>query len=258
MSRRIEGLSEHDRLTDPRSLVQDRYDRWAANELDGRSPFESLTRAKGYFRARKLTTALRMASFPAGGTLLEIGCSVGQFTFPLAKLGYQICGMDLSPNSIEVAKQRAAAQGVTRATFMVGEAETLRPLTDGQFDGVVSFSTLRYVGNLPQALSEIYRVLKPGGRAVIDVPNRWCPWFYLKPWLGSERHPHDHWFASAKVKGEVKRAGFRDVQARHLLFTPTLAPDALLPLFQRVDWIGERLAFVRRFAGIIMVSATKS
>ena len=237
--------------------VRDRYDRMASAELDGGGSFEFLNRAKEYFRARKLTTALSMASFPAGAKLLEIGCSVGQFTFPLAKLGYQICGMDLSPNSVEVAKQRAAAHGVTGATFVAGEAESLNLFADGIFDGVVSFSTLRYVGRLPRALSEIHRVLKPGGRAVIDVPNRWCPWFYLKPWLGSERHPHDHWYTSTDVKALLLRAGFRDVRVRYLLFTPTVTPDRLLTLFQGVDWIGERLPLVRNVAGIIMVSATK-
>jgi len=249
--------SPQEGLTDPKALVQERYDRWASAELDGTGFFEPLTRAKQYFRARKLATALSLGAFPANGKLLEIGCSVGQFTFPLAKLGYHICGMDLSTKSVEVAKQRATAHGVTGATFVAGEAERLSLFAHGIFDGVVSFSTLRYVGHLPRALSEIHRVLKPGGRAVIDFPNRWCPWFYLKPWLGSERHPHDHWFTAAEVKKLLSHAGFREVRVRYLLFTPTVTPDRLLALFQGIDAIGERLPLVRNAAGIIMVSAVK-
>lgn len=237
--------------------VRTRYDGMAATELEGAGLFESLTPAKRYFRKRKLETTLSLGGFPAQGRLLEIGCSVGQFTFPLAELGYQVCGMDLSPNSIEVAKQRAKAHGISGATFITGEAEVLNLFADGTFDGVVSFSTLRYVGNLPKALSEVARVLKPGGRAVIDFPNRWCPWFYMKPWLGSERHPHDHWFTSTDVNTLLLRAGFRDVRVRYLLFTPTVTPARALRFFQGVDWLGERLPLFRRLAGILMVSAQK-
>jgi SAM-dependent methyltransferase len=253
-------MSSASRMTERASgtaEVRARYDGMAATELAGAGRFESLTPAKRYFRTRKLETALRLGGFPAQGRLLEIGCSVGQFTFSFARLGYRICGMDLSPHSIEVAKQRANAEGISGATFVTGEAEALTLFADDTFDGVVSFSTLRYVDNLPKALSEIVRVLKPGGRAVIDVPNRWCPWFYMKPWLGSERHPHDHWLTSTEVSRLVRRAGFREVQLRHLLFTPTVTPDRWLPLFQGIDWIGERLPLVRRFAGILMVSAQK-
>jgi ubiquinone/menaquinone biosynthesis C-methylase UbiE len=240
-----------------RGELQARYDRMAAAELDGGGTFESLNRAKAYFRARKLQAALALGSFPAGGQLLEIGCSVGQFSFPLARLGYRVHGVDVSPSSVELATRRAATEGLIDAVFSVGEAEDVREFPGDRFDGVVSFSTLRYVTDVPRALAEIRRVLKPGGSAVVDFPNRWCPWFYLKPWLGSERHPHDHWFTASAVRRMVAEAGFRDVRVRHLLFTPTVAPDRLLRVFQGVDWFGERLPLVRRLAGIIMVAARK-
>ncbi len=237
--------------------VQARYDGMAAAELSGAGVFEPLTRAKRYFRGRKLAAALAMGRFPGGAELLEIGCSVGQFTIPLARHGYAVWGMDLSPASVEVARRRAEASGVSGVTFLSGDAEDLGQFPDGRFDGVMSLSTLRYVADLPRALAEIRRVLRPGGTAVMDFPNRWCPWFYLKPWLGSERHPCDHWFSAGAVKRLVEEAGLRGVRVQHLLFTPTVAPEPLLPLFAGADWIGERLPLLRRLAGIIMVAATK-
>ncbi|MBI3319289.1 MAG: methyltransferase domain-containing protein, partial [Candidatus Omnitrophica bacterium] len=224
-----------------RLAVQARYDRMAEAELSSQGVFEPLSRAKTYFRARKLTSALALGSFPPGGRILEVGCSVGQFSFHLARLGYRVVGVDVSSRSVELATRRAAAEGLVNAVFAASKAEELREFQKHEFDGVISFSTLRYVPDLPKALSEIHRVLKPGTTAVIDFPNRWCPWFYLKPWLGSERHPHDHWFTAATVKRLFRQAGFVEVRVRYLLFTPTVAPDALLGLFQGVDWIGERL-----------------
>ena len=237
--------------------VQARYDRMATAELEGAGLFEPMNRAKTYFRTRKLTAALALGRFPAGAALLEIGCSVGQFTIPLAQRGYHVLGMDLSPASVQVARRRVEAASVAGATFVSGHAEDLSQFSSDRFDGLVSFSTLRYVPRLPKALSEIHRVLKPGGTMVIDFPNRWCPWFYLKPWLGSERHPDDHWFGASTVRRLLADAGFRDARLRHLLFTPTVIPDPLVNVFAGLDWIGERLPLVRRLAGIIMVAATK-
>lgn len=237
--------------------VRARYDGRAEAELRGAGSFEPVGRAKAYFRAHKLSTALTLATFPSGGCLLEIGCSAGQFTFPLAEQGYAVWGMDLSPASIELAKRRSAAAGVVAARFVVGDAEDLRQFPDDHFDGVLSFSTLRYVGHLPRALREILRVLKPGGTAVVDFPNRWCPWFYLKPWLGSEPHPHDHWFAGTTLRQLFAQAGFHDIRTRPLLFTPTVAPARLLPLFRGFDWVGERTPGLKWAAGILMVAAGK-
>ena len=240
-----------------RATIRERYDRFALRVLNGEGAFESTSRARAYFRSRKLNVALALGALSPGSRVLEIGCSVGQFTFPLAERGYRMVGLDLSPGSIELAKREAAQSGQPSVEFLVGDAENLSAFSDGAFDGVMSFSTLRYVPNFLNALGEIHRVLRPGGMAVLDFPNRWCPWFYLKSWLGSERHPYDHWFSTESLARLFARAGFVNVRQRHLLFTPTVAPDRLLPFFQGADWVGERLPVVRRLAGIIMVAAEK-
>jgi SAM-dependent methyltransferase len=236
--------------------VRDRYDRFASSELHADGVYEVVTPGKAYFRARKLETAVRMGRFPPGARLLEVGCSVGQFTFPLAERGYAMHGVDLSGNSIEVARKRAAGRPGRGLTFSVADAERL-DFPDGSFDGALSFSTLRYVPDLPRALSQIRRVIKPDGRVVLDFPNRFCPWFYLKPWLGSERHPNDRWFTAEELRRLFREAGFEQVRVETILFTPTVAPARLLPAFRLLDRLGERVPGLRRLAGILMVAAVR-
>lgn len=237
--------------------IRERYDRLTERELFSQAPYETITPAKAYFRSRKLRAALKLGTFRPGGHLLEIGSSVGIFSLPLARMGFRLTGVDLSENSLAVASRRAREEGLGNVSFLAADAERLDRFGDGTFDGVVSFSTLRYVPDLPKALSEIGRVLKPQARAVVDFPNRLCPWFYLKSWLGSERHPHDHWFTRRRLEGLLHGAGFQDCRFQHLLFTPTILPEPLLWIFQGIDWCGERIPLVRNCAGILLVSAQK-
>ena len=113
--------------------LRQRYDRFADAEAAG----EQVGPARAYFRARKLECVLN-GTFRSGVQLLEIGCARGQFTFPLARHGFRMSALDLSPTSVERARQRAIAEGLDIA-FVVGDAERLEAFADDSFDGVVSF-----------------------------------------------------------------------------------------------------------------------
>ena len=238
-----------------REEIKERYDKFANAAAQGGE--ETVNRARAYFWSRKIETALSLGCFPKGGHLLEIGCNMGQQTFSLAARRYRLTGVDLSPAAVAIARQRAAARAVTNVEFLVGDAEKLEGCPDSYFDGVVSFSALRYVPDLQNALVAIRRVLKPRATAVLDFPNRLCPWFYVKSFLGSEHHPHDHWFTPADLRRRLARAGLVPLATRTMLFTPTVAPNSVWKLFQAADWVGERIPVINRLAGIIMIAARK-
>ena len=215
--------------------------------------------ALAYFRRRKIETALELGTFPPRCTLVEVGCGTGDYGLLLARAGYRVTGVDLSSRSIEAARAKASILGVSDTSFVVSDAERLSEIPENFADGIVSFSALRYVPDLKQALLAIRRVLKPNGVAILDFPNRLCPWFrLLKTHFGVERHIHDQHFSTREIVTLMGEAGLVDVSARRILFTTYVLPATLLPLFKVIDWVGERTPGINQTAGIIMVRGRKA
>jgi len=147
---------------------------------------------------------------------------------------------------------------INNVKFLVGDAERLSMFSDNTFDGVISFSTLRYVPNPQKAINEIFRVIKKGKSAVVDFPNKRSPWFnYLKPLLTGETHIHDNQYSTSECKMFLKNAGFREVKAKRILYTPKSTPSYLLGVMKGVDFIGERMPVINEFAAIIMCRGIK-
>lgn len=215
--------------------------------------------ALAYFRRRKVETALALGGFRPGSTLLEVGCGTGDFTLLLARRGFKMIGIDISPKSIQVAQEKARRLGLSNVSLAVSDAEVMAEVGDRTVDGVVSFSALRYVPRLELALRAIWRVLMAGGVAVVDFPNSYSPWFtLLKNHFGVETHIHDHQYSTRQIADLMCRAGFEAVATKRILFTTYVLPSPLLPLFKVIDLIGERLPLVNQTAGIIMARGARS
>lgn len=124
------------------------------------------------------------AAYPRG-TLLEIGSGPGRLAVRLAREvpDLAVLGVDVSDAMVERAARRAAGAGLSgRVRFEVGDVGAL-PLSDGQFDGVVSTLSLHHWPDPVRGLSEIHRVLKPGGEARIYDLAHWL-W---RPARGDDR-----------------------------------------------------------------------
>jgi len=90
--------------------------------------------------------------------VLDIGCGDGQISRLLAADGCQVVGVDPTWNQIVVAQQRGGGAGYARAT-----ADEL-PFPDASFDGVVACLVFEHIDAVEQAIAEVARVLRPGGR----------------------------------------------------------------------------------------------
>ncbi|MEW9920132.1 bifunctional 2-polyprenyl-6-hydroxyphenol methylase/3-demethylubiquinol 3-O-methyltransferase UbiG [Marimonas sp. MJW-29] len=105
-----------------------------------------------------------------GKAVLDLGCAGGFMAEALAERGARVTGIDPAAEAIRAA-QAHAAQGGKEIRYDVGVGEAL-PYDDGAFDAVVCVDVLEHVSDLDKVLSEVARVLKPGGLFLYDTINR--------------------------------------------------------------------------------------
>ncbi len=103
---------------------------------------------------------------PDNGRVLEIAPGPGYFCIELAKLGkYQITGLDISKTFVEIARKNAVEAGV-KVDFRQGNASSM-PFENETFDFTFCQAAFKNFSEPVRAISEMYRILRPGGTAVI-------------------------------------------------------------------------------------------
>ncbi|KAF4755522.1 Hexaprenyldihydroxybenzoate methyltransferase, mitochondrial, partial [Perkinsus olseni] len=122
----------------------------------------------------------RGGKVPSNGRYLDVGCGGGLLTEEMASTyGYNITGIDISEASLQQARHHG--RHLPNLHYQVGSAYEI-PFPDNSFDGVIISDVLEHLLDLRAALSEIHRVLKPGGVLVFDTISRTL-WSYTTVWL---------------------------------------------------------------------------
>jgi ubiquinone/menaquinone biosynthesis C-methylase UbiE len=120
--------------------------------------------------------------------LLDVGCGTGIYFEALAGHGKYINALDASPDMINVAAAFCQKRKLDHIYPETGNAEKL-PYADDTFDAVIALDTLHHVPDISAALSEIARVLKPGGAFLVFEPNILNPLMWVAHALPGEERP---------------------------------------------------------------------
>ena len=191
----------------------------AARFLDNRRAFDSVaSEYDGPLGNNSLVQHMRSALWrsivdcvPPGGRLLDLGCGTGLDAEHMARQGYRVVAVDWSPAMIERARSRVAGAGlVDQISARVVGIHELDQLRSEKFDCLYSnLGALNCVTDLPALAESCDALLVPGGKFVVSVIGRHCPWeilYYL-------------------ARGNLKRARIR--------YARGLVP---VPLNQRTVW----------------------
>jgi len=179
-----------------------------------------------------------------GDRVLDVGCGPGFYVTELLEVvGREgsVVGVDASADMLAVAAQRAA--GHDNVTFHQADATSL-PVEDASFDRALCVQVLEYVRDVPAALSQMHRALRPGGRVLVwDVDWVTVSWHaidrhlarrVLATWDKHLTHPS----LPRTLTAQLRNAGFGNVRMdAHAFATAELIPDAyggsLMPLLEQ-------------------------
>lgn len=167
--------------------------------------FRSLHRHVG--RLLKKNLGGNAAGAPRPHHLLDAGCGTGGMILRLRQEqpAWRWSGIDFMPIACELARQRCGAGVEIREASV-----TALPFADESFDGVVSADVLCQIVDADLAVKEFFRVLRPGGVAVINVPAYMWMWSYHDDSCQTK-----HRYTRPEVEALMREAGFADRRTTH-------------------------------------------
>lgn len=121
---------------------------------------------------------LSFADLTGNQRILEVGCGMGKFTFPLLKAGCRITGLDISPFLLQKLLEHNDSR--YQVPLICSDILEIPEEYNEQFDKVIGFFTLHHFHHLETYFQAMARVLKPGGEIIFIEPNAYNPLYYFQ------------------------------------------------------------------------------
>jgi 2-polyprenyl-3-methyl-5-hydroxy-6-metoxy-1,4-benzoquinol methylase len=162
------------------------------------------------------------------GRLLDFGCGGGSYLARMHRQGWQVTGLDISPEAVRRVREELHLPALV-GSFPCWE------LASGSFDVITMWQVLEHVHDPLEVLREAYRLLTPGGKLVISVPNIDSLPFRLfgSYWLSLDLPRHLTHFTPSTLHLMLEHAGFRVHPIRMVRHSQWLRASAKLACTQK-------------------------
>jgi cyclopropane fatty-acyl-phospholipid synthase-like methyltransferase len=239
-------------LPDP-AVPQDVYDEhYFLHMAEGHEQFAAGATAGRY------AFALSKLAIPAGGTLVDIGCGRGELVFAALEQGAgRAVGIEYAEAALSIARRAAEERGFGGSAELITADARDVPLPDACADGIAMLDVIEHLtpAEQPDALREVKRLLKPGGRFVMHTfPNRHIYETYERIrrfWPGGrewpedarsdeERQMHVGEVTAAEFREALETAGFTEIHVGHTpwIYTEHMPTRGSKAVFTRLARFG--------------------
>jgi ubiquinone/menaquinone biosynthesis C-methylase UbiE len=208
---------------------------------------------------REKVTGIKDCLGKVNGLILDIGGNTAGEATILEQLGYQFVVGDINETALDISRERVEKFKLKKPYYVALDAHNL-PFHDASFSAVTIIEALHHLRSYPQALGEIHRVLKPGGRLVSTEPNALDPLRRLSEIRDRFRGTIEKSFYVSQLKGLCSEAGFEHVDVRPVARGKSIWKLAEVPLYRRPvarfhGWLSEN--YPRTF-GSLLIEAQKA
>ena len=167
------------------------------------------------------------------GSLLDIGCGVGDFLVHIKQQGWEVQGIEPSADAKQIAQSRLG--------FLPKDPSEYAQFEDASFDVITLWHVLEHIDDLHFQTSEICRLLKPGGRLIIALPNfqSFDCQYYKDKWAAWDVPRHLNHFSQQTIQSIITSTGFQIIDTQKLIW------DAYYISFMSERFLGHSLPLVR-------------
>lgn len=191
-------ISDGDKLSMDKVSIEELQNYWdnnlhdhgdeVTNEPEGSANFYRDLENYHYYKLNYLPRVLDFSSYK-GKKVLDVGCGIGIDLINFAKEGALVTGIDISEKNVKLAAENLRLNGLN-GEFVTMNGERMKFKND-VFDMVFAIGVITYTPDPKQMISEIYRVLRPGGRAILMMYHRNSWLFYFTKLINTKLERED-------------------------------------------------------------------